>query len=539
MNLGKKLLACFGAACLAAVLFLCWLYQAAPAGEDLRSSGTTALKTELQQEGETQTRTAVLGAEFAYPKSILFKSTHASVEVEVDGQVVYRFGEEEPIAGKSPGTYWHVVDLPAGSENKTLSVKLTTAYHAFYGSETEIVYGGRGDCILTLVWEFFPVLLLNVIILFAGLISLLLDLRTSRRKKEDGPGSFLCIGLFSLTIALWSLRQCGVLQFVIPHGRVLYFVDMLLFFLFTVPLNLFIYTICRSKYKKGFAVLAATYLIGMAAEFTLQLLGILDIFELLRSIHLLMAVNAAYVFWAIHQEARLEKDSLASKFRVPLYILMAFGLMELLSYYTRLFDDISIFLPTGTLVFIVMLIWQQVQQYYQGMLEEQKAYYYEKLAHTDMLTGALNRNAYEEELKDLENNPQKLPGQCVILFDLNNMKVINDNYGHEKGDEAIKSCFGCIKSVFGGKGRCYRIGGDEFVFLSKDEKGLNEAAVHFDEVIERVAQRMEFPFSVAFGYAIYNPKKDADIRATIRRSDALMYEDKKRKKAGGRGIAAR
>lgn len=538
MSAGKKLTMSFYAVCAVIAVFLCWLYQAAPGTGRLSLSAAKLLNTDERQEGDVQTRTAVLPQEFDGGQCLLFKSTHSRVEVFVNDEEVYSFGTEKPILGKSPGTYWHVVEIPGNSGGQTLTVRQTTVYNAFYGSSTDISYGSRGDCTLELVRMILPVLLLNLIIIFAGLISLLLHVRTLRRQEKNETGSFLCIGLFALTIAAWSLRQCGFLQFVIPSGRVLYFLDMLVFFLFPVPLNLFIYTVCRSKYKRGFLCLAAAYLIGMAAETAIQFAGILDIFEMLRSIHLLMALNALYVFWAVHQEARLEKESLASRLRVPLYILMAFGIMELVSYYVRLFDDISIFLPTGTLVFIVMLIWQQIQQYYQGIMEEQKVYYYEKLATTDVLTGALNRNAYEQALEELLKDRQKLDGQCVILFDMNNMKIINDNFGHDKGDEALKSCFGCIKSVFGGKGKCYRIGGDEFIFLSRDESGLREAAARFDDVIGHVAQRMEFPFSVAFGYAIYNPEKDEDIRATIRRSDALMYEDKRRKKAGKKGIAA-
>ncbi len=530
MNAGKKLMTCFCAVLAAGIFFLAWYALGHKPDARLNFGGTAPLEQEMREDGNRRLYTAVLPEAFESAQSLLFKSTHEKVEIFVDNETVYTYGMETSRLGKSPGTYWHVAAIPAKSAGKTLTVRLTTVYDHFYGSETRIRYGSRGDCILTLVRGFLPVLVLNCIIIAVGLISLFLHFVTLKRKEKRELGSFLCIGLFSLTIALWSLRQCGFLQFLIPNGRVLYFVDLHLFFLFPVPLNLFIYTICRSRYKKGFAFLAAAYLIEMASETALQILGILDIFEMLRTIHALMLLNALYTFWAVHKEGKEETDSMGSRIRVPLYVLMAFGILEMISYYIRLFDDISIFLPTGTMVFIVMLIWMQVKEYYRNMLEEQKVLYYEKLANTDLLTGAYNRNAYENALKRLEESQDGPQGQGVVLFDLNNMKRINDNYGHDKGDEAIRRCYECILSVFGEKGRCYRIGGDEFVFLSGGELDMERCIGRFEELVEESKKSLEFPFSVAHGYAVFDGGRDGDFRDTIRRSDAMMYMDKKAKK---------
>ena len=530
MNASRKLTYLFGAALAVTVLFCVWMYFTTDRDVPIGISNVEVLETDLRQEGSTRQKTAVLPADFETARSLLFKSTHEMVEVFVDDKSVYTFGMGKNRFGRSPGTYWHVVDIPAGSAGKMLTVQTTTVYDDFYGSQIPIRFGSHAGCILQLISSIWPIIIINCFIIFSGVISLFLNASTRHRKDKKEPGSFLCIGLFAITIAVWSLRQCGFLQFFIPHARVLYFVDMLFFILFPVPLNLFIYTIFRSKYKKGFLLLVSAYLTVMAAETALQLSGIVDIFQMLRVVHVLMACNALYVFFAVHRERRLEKDSFASSFRIPLYVLMLFGLMEMLSYYVRLSDDISVFLPTGTVIFIVMLIWQQVKEHYRNVMEEQRMLYYEKLANTDMLTGASSRNAYETALKALPDGGENLQGQCVVLFDMNGMKVINDSMGHEKGDEALISCYRCIREVFGEIGQCYRIGGDEFVLLSKDPDGLTLATGRFDDVIGREAQRLGLPFSVAYGYAVYSRDLDESFQDTIRRSDKLMYEDKKRKK---------
>ena len=114
----------------------------------------------------------------------------------------------------------------------------------------------------------------------------------------------------------------------------------------------------------------------------------------------------------------------------------------------------------------------------------------------------------------------------VVLFDINNMKMINDHYGHEHGDTALKTCCRCILAAFGEEGACYRIGGDEFVYLCNAGDTLAAKAARFEEIIRQEARTLDFPFRVAVGYASYDPEKDGSLRDVIRRSDEMMYRNK-------------
>ena len=169
----------------------------------------------------------------------------------------------------------------------------------------------------------------------------------------------------------------------------------------------------------------------------LQCMGIVDIFLILPITHLIMFVNAAYTIGLIHYEAKQLGNELARKFRYPMYLIMCFALSELLIYYIRKFQQTSVFLPLGTLLFILMLIWIQVSQYYEQCIQKQKLIYFQKLANIDMLTEAMNRNAYENMIRYLDEQELELHTTGVVLLDLDNLKEINDNFGHEKGDEAL------------------------------------------------------------------------------------------------------
>ena len=267
----------------------------------------------------------------------------------------------------------------------------------------------------------------------------------------------------------------------------------------------------------------------MAVAVAIQLTGWRDIFQMMSVTHVTMAVNVVYVFWAVNQETHQTGNQTAKRFRLPLYIVILFGFAELVVYYLKKFRETSIFLPLGTITFIAMLVWIQVSQYYRAMLEEQKLAYFEKLANMDILTEALNRNAYENTLRRLEQQELEVKATCVVLFDINNMKQINDNFGHEKGDEALKRCYHCICRAFDKDGKCFRIGGDEFVYLSSKRQNLEEEAAFFEQLIDQEGCRFDFPFGVSLGFASYDPERDSTIRDVIRRSDAMMYENKKKK----------
>ena len=116
---------------------------------------------------------------------------------------------------------------------------------------------------------------------------------------------------------------------------------------------------------------------------------------------------------------------------------MVSGAAELALYYIRNFETTSIFLPLGTMGFIVSLIWIQVYRYYDQYVQKQKIAYLQKMANMDMLTEAMNRNAYENMIKYLDEQEIELRTTGVVLLDVDNLKEINDNFGHEKGDEAL------------------------------------------------------------------------------------------------------
>lgn len=145
----------------------------------------------------------------------------------------------------------------------------------------------------------------------------------------------------------------------------------------------------------------------------------------------------------------------------------------------------------------------------------------EKNATTDVMTGFLNRRAYENWLRNCEEQPIHEEFTYVSM-DLNGLKRVNDTLGHDAGDELIKGAALCMRESFGSYGDLFRIGGDEFAaIMDIDDQRLQQALDDFQRrtgnwrggLVDRLsvscgcARRAEFPEK-----ALADLDKIADIR---------------------------
>ena len=84
---------------------------------------------------------------------------------------------------KSPGSCWHIVDIPANSDTKKLTVKIIPVYQGYYGNPVHLFLGTRGDCILKILSQSLGILILSCGVLFLGFISLVLYIAYPAMRK--------------------------------------------------------------------------------------------------------------------------------------------------------------------------------------------------------------------------------------------------------------------------------------------------------------------------------------------------------------------
>lgn len=152
---------------------------------------------------------------------------------------------------------------------------------------------------------------------------------------------------------------------------------------------------------------------------------------------------------------------------------------------------------------------------------------------TDPLTGVKNKNAYDRKVEDISlriKNKDNIKF-AIALFDINDLKVTNDQFGHNAGDKLIIRSARLICSQFK-RSPVYRIGGDEFVVILENADYTNREVLvrELHEMIDRIHQQSTSSnddTSLAFGVAVYNSQKDFDYLTVFSRADAEMYDNKR------------
>lgn len=153
---------------------------------------------------------------------------------------------------------------------------------------------------------------------------------------------------------------------------------------------------------------------------------------------------------------------------------------------------------------------------------------YKDMFNTDYLTNLKSRNAFNIDLENLEAS-KKHEGIGFYVIDLNNLKKVNDTFGHEAGDIYLQTAARSFSEAAGEHISLYRIGGDEFVLISVNDTEEKMARLT-DEMIacfDRNKPQWEVPLSFAVGYALYDPALDFKLSSTYKRADAIMYERKR------------
>ena len=154
--------------------------------------------------------------------------------------------------------------------------------------------------------------------------------------------------------------------------------------------------------------------------------------------------------------------------------------------------------------------------------EEKKIKY---LSFHDQMTGIYNRRFFESEMERLDKS-RKLP-ISIIMSDINGLKKVNDQYGHAKGDQYIKTVANEIKSAVRQGDILARVGGDEFAILlpytNEDEVQRIEKRIQTN--VNKLDKKLHYPVGISTGYAV-KKNKDEELSDVFKKADYEMYKMK-------------
>lgn len=471
--------------------------------------------------------------EFPEGMTILFRSSQQSVRVQIDGETIYERGQNpELYPGDFRGSSWNTVRMPREYAGKKLTISFLSPYESFSGVVGEIQYGYKTALLKYIIDNQLICLIAATIMVLIGLMLFIFH----GVKASSGTSSvhITYLALFAIFSALYLFGESKMLQFYTSNEFFITTLPFLSQIILPIPLFMYLKTRWMPEHRWIAEVFQWVFAFEYVLIVMLQILNIADLYETKFIFHIalipamisILVISCLEVFKYKNQNAYLLAGALA-----VLILGSAAGVWEL---YMGSYNRVSFCAQVGVLGFELVMAIDSIQVFYQYEAQLREKKYYEKLAYIDALTDGKNRNAYMErafELSRMEKRESKL---CYALFDMNNLKNINDKFGHVAGDDAIQRIYKCLVKAFGKLGDCYRIGGDEFAVIMSDctEAQYQNAREILNQEIERNNTEVEYILSLAGGYAVCGTDEDLNFEALMHKADKMLYENKREIKAG-------
>ena len=188
------------------------------------------------------------------------------------------------------------------------------------------------------------------------------------------------------------------------------------------------------------------------------------------------------------------------------------------------------------MLLILFLLLRSIHAERKAREEERMIKDLNKQVFVDALTRVRNKGGYDSYIAQLQArlDAEELTEAAIGVFDCDNLKTINDQYGHDKGNLYLKTACSLVCKTFQ-HSPVFRIGGDEFtaILLGEDYQNREELARQFEEAqkeLDATAPHEWEQAHIAMGIAAYDPETDGSISDTVRRADKIMYENKRVRK---------
>lgn len=472
--------------------------------------------------------------------ALLLPIRQTAVKVYVDADQIYQYGLDRLNQHKTIGSGYLTIELPDNYAEKTLKISLTVGEdRAFTRFDPIQIYEWKNIYRVILTENRVP-LFLGCFLTIFGLVTCIITvfaLLFSGRFLR-----ILCISLFSICIGLWTLCYYNVL---LIFSMPLYMISLLEYLsLFLAPIPLVIYmredvaALNRPLMCYLYRLLLTVQIAATTVTIGLHTMDLVHCAATLKYMQGLIVCNLLYFIIVEIMNLRISHQLVHKLFLLGMLMLSVCVFCDLLSYYLDRYHGMTLFplkgiAPLGMVLFIFILLVSFYSNLTEKMMQEAERNSLIKSAYTDELTKIHNRRycmEYMNRIMEMEN-----PDYTVICFDLNNLKITNDTYGHAKGDLLIKSAAEVIDKAFSPYGIVARMGGDEFIAITKtgDSEKISAIMEGFQDCINEKNQAIpDLNLSIAYGYASCSPK-EYNIEKIYQIADNRMYEHKQAMKRTG------
>lgn len=472
---------------------------------------------------------------------------HLNFKVFLNDTLIYTSHTERGlIRSKTSSVAWYFIPMPdSNNPDDVLRIDATVVYNSGNEAISSAYYGNSAVMSRTIISDETGLMIFCMALLVIGLLYIVLDIvLTIAMKYSIG---MKCTGTMAIMIAIWAFSQSQVLSFFMQNTIIANFTELMVLQFVPIPLLEFCDHHMRMKNKRvvhlGYIVSIANIVIQLLLYFIVKC----DYHEMRPLTHITVLVCGTIYLYCSAENMRLNVANPRLKLigkltQAGMIIFCAFTATDIIKFY--LAHEINSGMNTlcGFSVFLLMMgvigvidLMDYSKRVYVSDLIRQNAY-------TDTLTGMKNRNSFEKHMENAENEKKKYKTVAVVVFDVNNLKQVNDNYGHQEGDYIISSCGHLIENNFKAIAENFRIGGDEFAAIITGDLPTMDVYAQVDNFRNDVNSHNEgepahLQLHVAVGIAFMDMERRQTMTDVFRKADILMYNNKKTmKKVQAKGV---
>ena len=477
--------------------------------------------------------TARVTGDQAHGRNLCFLAKNVYFDVLVDGNIVYSFKPRSlDVFGKYYGSYPHVVNLDKVDENSIIEICATTI-DGSKGSFTNICLEPGNTFIVNIFQTSLLPYCVSVLIALMG-ISLVFGGLSLMRTNGVGM-EIAAMGLFALDAGVWTACSTGMASLVLGTPIAMHFVSYVTLILLPGFGVIFVCLLTGRRFARFANVLISFSLLSLLTEVILTGAGVSTYHSMLIVNHIECFVVVIYTVLSVVMMLRESKKHIGTRIVMGLafFSVVIGGVIDLIRYFvSEPGIDSAYFFRLGLMLFVFILGVNEVFALMTYRKFETEAAQLSKIAYTDALTGLKNRMAFSD-LEDFSKSRDKGRG-IIIQLDINNLKLVNDTYGHKEGDRHIKAAAEIIEACFGNIGNCYRTGGDEFIVIIEDVKDMlafEQAKVKFKKMIEEYNETYmpRIKLEIAYGIEEFD-LAEGDVEGALKLADGKMYNMKKQMK---------
>lgn len=461
----------------------------------------------------------------------------SAVSLFIDSKKVYTYGYDRFALKKTVGSGLQFINFPRDYQGKMLTIQLEVAEnHAFTKFDPVKIYEWKNAYRVLITENRIPMLFGSFLVIFGLATAMITIFAVVFSIKYI---RLLCVSVFSICIGLWTLCYYNVITiFSIPLYSVS-LVEYASLYLCPIPLTIYMYADVRELknrfFKRMYQVLLTVQILVTSVVFVLHAKNIVHFTETLKYMQVLIVISLGYFFLVVLINLKKSSQIENRLFLAGMLVIGSCVTHDLVVYCSDRYFGIRI--PTirgmsclGVIIFIFILVVSFYMNLTRKLMWETERNSLIKSAYTDELTQLHNRRYCMEYINKIKE--EHVHDFTVICFDLNNLKMMNDTYGHAKGDILIKSAAEVIAETFEPYGIVARMGGDEFVAVlrTSDEDKVNAQMETFQKNIEKKNGQIQgLNMSIACGFAS-GSTQEADIDKIYQLADDRMYENKKNMK---------